>query len=254
MLQKQKGVIIKSVDYGESDKVITILNEHGSKVPLMVRRAKKSKKGLQASTQLFVYGLFIYSKWRGMGTLTSVDVIDRHYPLQLDIYKSSYVSLCAEIIDRGFEDQISEESFKLLQFALTRIEADVSPQLVANIVFLKCMYLFGFQLDFTTCAITHDTDQSHLAGYSFKFDGPISEKVLHQDPHAVRIKNRTFYLMDVLQHLPIDKMKSITINEDILTEMNDLLLMLYREYAGVFFKGQKLINQLKRFEQSTESD
>lgn len=43
MLMKQKGIIIKSVDYGESDKVITILNEHGAKVPLMVRRAKKPK-------------------------------------------------------------------------------------------------------------------------------------------------------------------------------------------------------------------
>lgn len=43
MLEKQKGIIIKSVDYGESDKIITILNEHGAKIPLMVRRAKKIK-------------------------------------------------------------------------------------------------------------------------------------------------------------------------------------------------------------------
>ena len=27
MLEKKKGIIIKSVDYGESDKIITILNE-----------------------------------------------------------------------------------------------------------------------------------------------------------------------------------------------------------------------------------
>ena len=75
MLLKQKGIIIKAVDYGESDKIITILNEHGAKVPLMVRKAKKSRSGLQANTQLFVYGLFIYSKWKGMGTLSTVDVI-----------------------------------------------------------------------------------------------------------------------------------------------------------------------------------
>ena len=31
MLMKQKGIIIKSVDYGESDKIITILNEYGVK-------------------------------------------------------------------------------------------------------------------------------------------------------------------------------------------------------------------------------
>ncbi|WP_206169828.1 recombination protein O N-terminal domain-containing protein, partial [Staphylococcus hominis] len=29
---KQKGIIIKSVDYGESDKIITILNEYGAKI------------------------------------------------------------------------------------------------------------------------------------------------------------------------------------------------------------------------------
>ncbi|SUM33269.1 recombination protein O [Staphylococcus gallinarum] len=67
MLLKQKGIIIKAVDYGESDKIITILNEHGAKVPLMVRKAKKSRSGLQANTQLFVYGLFIYSKWERYG-------------------------------------------------------------------------------------------------------------------------------------------------------------------------------------------
>ncbi|HBC7870966.1 TPA: recombination protein O N-terminal domain-containing protein, partial [Staphylococcus aureus] len=27
---RQKGIIIKAVDYGESDKIITILNEHGA--------------------------------------------------------------------------------------------------------------------------------------------------------------------------------------------------------------------------------
>ena len=44
MLEKQKGIIIKSVDYGESDKIITILNEHGAKIPLMVRRAKNQNR------------------------------------------------------------------------------------------------------------------------------------------------------------------------------------------------------------------
>lgn len=41
MLVKQKGIIIKTVDYGESDKIITILSESGAKIPLMVKRAKK---------------------------------------------------------------------------------------------------------------------------------------------------------------------------------------------------------------------
>ena len=52
MLEKQKGIIIKSVDYGESDKIITILNEHGGKVPIVGVRGKESESGVEAHRQL----------------------------------------------------------------------------------------------------------------------------------------------------------------------------------------------------------
>ena len=249
MLMKQKGIIIKSVEYGESDKIITILNEYGSKVPLMARRAKKIKSGLQAHTQMFVYGLFIYNKWRGMGTLNSVDVIDQHYELQLDLYESSFATLCAETIDRSMEEnEISKYNYDLLNFVLTKISSGQSAQLMSIIVLLKCMNKFGFSALFNKCVISGNTDQSKLVGYSFKFDGAISQSVAYQDPHALQLSNKTLYLLDVLYKLPIDKMNELNIHQDILDEMSELMMMLYREYAGMFFKSQKLINQLKRLE------
>ncbi|MCT2013473.1 DNA repair protein RecO [Staphylococcus capitis] len=246
---KQKGIIIKSVDYGESDKIITILNEYGAKIPLMARRAKKVKSGLQAHTQMFVYGLFIYNKWRGMGTLNSVDVIDQHYELQLDLFESSYASLCTETIERSMEEnEVSKYNYDLLYFVLSKIAEGTSAQLMSIVVLLKCMSKFGFTASFNQCVITGNEDQSKLVGYSFKFDGAISEEVLYQDSHAFKLTNRSLYLLDILQKLPINKMNSLSIHKEILDEMSELIIMLYREYAGMFFKSQKLINQLKRLE------
>ena len=94
-----------------------------AKVPLMARRAIKVKTGLQAQTQLFVYGLFIYNQWRGMGTLNSVDVISQHYKLQMDLYVSSYASLAAETIERSMDEgDIAPYNYQLLQFVLEKIE------------------------------------------------------------------------------------------------------------------------------------
>lgn len=249
MLMKQKGIIIKSVDYGESDKIITILNEYGAKIPLMVRRAKKTKSGLQAHTQMFVYGLFIYNKWRGMGTLNSVDVINQYYDLRLDLYENCYASLSTEVIDKSMDkDDVSKTNYELLQFVLNKVSEGTSAQLMSIIVLLKCMSSFGFTASFNYCIVSGDTDQSKLIGYSFKFDGAISEAVANQDPHALKLSNRTLYLLDILQKLPIHKMNQLSIHQDILDEMSELLIMLYREYAGIFFKSQKLINQLKRVE------
>lgn len=252
MLMKQKGIIIKSVDYGESDKIITILNEYGAKIPLMARRAKKVKSGFQANTQLFVYGLFIYNKWRGMGTLNSVDVINQHYELQLDLFESSYASLCAETIDRSMEEnEVSKYNYDLLQFVLSKINEGTPAQLMSVIVLLKNMSKFGFTASFDYCAITGIQDQSKLIAYSFKYDGAISESALYQDQHAFQLSNRTLYLLNILQQLPISKMNHLNIQQDILNEMSELLIMLYREYAGMFFKSQKLINQLNRLEKDS---
>lgn len=249
MLIKQKGIIIKTIDYGESDKIITILNEYGAKVPLMVRRAKKSKSGLQANTQFFVYGLFIYSKWKGMGTLSSVDVIDQNYHLRLDIYESSYASLCTETIDRSMEtDEISKNSYELLHFVLDKIRQGISAQLMSVVVLLKCMTKFGFNAVFDRCVITQSEDQSKLVGYSFKYDGAISENVAYKDTHAFQLSNKTLYLLDILQKLPINQMSSLSIHETIVDEMSELVILLYKEYAGMYFKSQKLINQLYRLD------
>lgn len=253
MLVKQKGIIIKTVDYGESDKIITILNEHGAKIPLMVRRAKKVKSGLQATTQLFVKGLFIYNKWRGMGTLTSVDVIDSYYDLRVDLITNSYASLCLETIDGAMDtDQVDPQMYALLEFALTQIEKEVSAQLVANIVMLKCMTYYGFDINLTQCAVKHTEEPGEFVGYSFKYDGVISKSAAHLDPHLMPLTNKALYLMAILKQLPLSKINSISIHDDIVEEMSQFILLIYKEYAGMYFKSQRMINQLRRFNATIE--
>ena len=196
---KQKGIIIKSVDYGESDKIITILNEYGAKIPLMARRAKKLNLDYKLIHKCLC--MAYYNKWRGMGTLNSIDVIDQHYELQLDLFESSYASLCTETIERSMEEnEVSKYNYDLLYFVLTKITEGTSAQLMSIVVLLKCMSKFGFTASFNHCVITGNEDQSKLVGYSFKFDGAISEEVLYQDPHAFKLTNRSLYLLDILQN------------------------------------------------------
>ncbi|RZH83953.1 DNA repair protein RecO, partial [Staphylococcus aureus] len=63
------------------------------------------------------------------------------------------------------------------------------------------------------------------------------------------LSNKTLSLLDLVQKVPIDKMNSMKIHQENIDKMSVIILILYREYAGMFFKSQKLINQLKRLEQ-----
>lgn len=184
-----------------------------------------------------------------MGTLSSIDVIDQNYHLRLDIYESSFASLCAETIDRSLEtEEVSQYSYDLLHFVFEKIKEGISAQLMSVVVLLKCMTRFGFNATFDKCVVTQNHDQSKLIAYSFKFDGAISEAVSVQDQHAMILSNKTLYLLDILQKLPINQMSSLSIHDDIVDEMSALVILLYKEYAGMYFKSQKLINQLHRLD------
>ena len=61
-----------------------------------------------------------YNKWRGMGTLNSIDVIDQHYELQLDLFESSYASLCTETIERSMEENEAKYNYDLLYLYLLK--------------------------------------------------------------------------------------------------------------------------------------
>ena len=68
-----------------------------------------------------------------MGTLNSVDVINQHYELQLDLFESSYASLCAETIDRSMEEnEVSKYNYDLLQFVLSKINEGTPANNVCN--------------------------------------------------------------------------------------------------------------------------
>ena len=136
----------------------------------------------------------------------------------------------------------------LLHFVLDKIRQGISAQLMSVVVLLKCMTKFGFNAVFDRCVITQSEEQSKLVGYSFKYDGAISENVAYKDTHAFQLSNKTLYLLDILQKLPINQMSSLSIHETLVDEMSELVILLYKEYAGMYFKSQKLINQLYRLD------
>ena len=44
---KTKGLIIKKVDFGEGDRIITVFSENFGKIDLLVRGIRKSKKRIK---------------------------------------------------------------------------------------------------------------------------------------------------------------------------------------------------------------
>ena len=96
---KTKGLIIKKVDFGEGDRIITVFSENYGKIDLLVKRLRQSKKRDQSSVDLLTLSNFTFYKKGDNFILNTIDSIDFFYDLKKDIEKLEIVSYVLSIIN-----------------------------------------------------------------------------------------------------------------------------------------------------------
>ncbi|KAA1040075.1 DNA repair protein RecO [Macrococcus equipercicus] len=245
MLNKVNGIVIRRVDYGDSHLIVTFLAEHGRKIPVMARNAKKSKK-FGYALDLFYENLFIFSQFKGMGTLSSVDTLNSHYEIRSDLFKLTYAQYIAELIDKAMEDDDeSKFVYELLKFGLDHIADGADPAVIALIASLKCMPLYGYTPNFTECPVDRSAGHAQFAGYSMKLNSVLTQRAMAEDMHAVPMSNKSLYFLYLLNSLPLEQYSSVTISEELVSEMERLVFQLYDEFIGVSLKSRRILEQLK---------
>lgn len=244
MLKKVKGIVIRRVDYGDAHLIVTFLSEHGRKETVMARNAKKSRK-FGSSLDLFYENLFIFSQFKGMGTLSSVDTINSHYDLRADLFKLTYAQYIAELIDKAMEeDTVDKAIYQLLKFGLDKISDGAIPAVIAMIVSLKMMPLYGYTANFSFCEVDQISDPAQFIGYSIKYNSVMTKKSWHHDERTIQMSNKSLYFLYLLQQVPIEQFNSLLIEDSIIKEMEQLIFLLYDEYIGVYLKSRKILQQL----------
>lgn len=84
---KTRGLIIKSSDYGETSRMITVFTEDMGIVSAGVYGAHSKKKGLGASSRIFTYGEFLFKESGGRLRADEIAVREGFFPLCEDIVK-----------------------------------------------------------------------------------------------------------------------------------------------------------------------
>jgi DNA repair protein RecO (recombination protein O) len=98
-----EGVVLRRVDYGEADRILTVLTREHGKIGVIARGVRKPQSRLAARTDLFVRSRMQLAKGRGeLDVLTQAEAVSM--PLQSgDSRRAACAALCAELTDRVLE-------------------------------------------------------------------------------------------------------------------------------------------------------
>ena len=257
MLENVKGLVIRSVDIRETDRLITIYTEEMGVVTAVARGARSLKSRNMSATLPFCYSKFVLYKKGEHYSVRESELIESFFDIRRSIEGLALASYIAEVLN---DVATAVPDKNLMRLALNSLFAIASGKynlaLVKGAFEIRCLSILGFMPDVLSCQICDSKDSDF---YFDIMDGALvcydchqrAESALREveNPHESRIvmiisasaKTALAYAV----HSPLEKLFSFTLSGedlDMFSKACELYLLNQLERS---FKSLEFYNEVK---------
>lgn len=119
---KTEGIIIKRINFGEADKLLTLFSKHFGKIRLIAKGVRKIKSRKSGNIELFFQISLMAARGRSIDIITEVQPINTFKNFRKNLKKTSMAYYFCELVDRlTAEGQANKKVYDLLQSHLTNL-------------------------------------------------------------------------------------------------------------------------------------
>ena len=202
-----QAITLKATDYKENDKLLLIYSVDLGKITVHARGIKKATAKLKFAGEPFCFGNFELACSRDRYTLKTCDQTESFYSLREDLLAFyAGCSILETLAVMETEGQCNPQVFVATLKSLSQLSNRVNPHLVALHFVITYLDLCGYKLQPNLCA----TCQCRLDGKAYLdlaqggFVCPAC-----QTANSVVVSRPAKALFDLLEGLPVDKLKNI---------------------------------------------
>lgn len=165
-----RGIVLSRTDYGEADRILTLLTPDQGKLRLMARGVRKAKSRLAGGIELFSTTQLTYMKGRGeIGTLISARLIKYYEHIVQDISRVQLGYDIIKMLNKATEDQPEPEYFTMLEQAFAALDdPDIDLTLIHLWFSAQLLRQAGHSPNLQTTASGNKLQVGHA--YDFDYD------------------------------------------------------------------------------------
>lgn len=124
--QVTTGIVLSRTNYGEADRILTLLTHDQGKIRLLAKGVRKIKSRMAGGIELFSVNDITYLVGRGdLGTLISSRLIKNYGNIVKDIDRTMYAYEILKTINKITEDSPEPEYFEVLNKCLVAVNEDI---------------------------------------------------------------------------------------------------------------------------------
>jgi DNA repair protein RecO (recombination protein O) len=219
---KTKGIILREVYVGESDKILKIFTKSKGKISVSAKGVRKHKSPLIAGSQLFSYSDFLIYSGRNYNIIQQVEVIKSFHGIGKDIFKLTYASYFLELLDAVTQEEEANEKLLLLILKTLSIleKTNRNPRLISVIYELRIMSLIGYMPQVTECV--NCGSQENINSFDVKMGGIVCDNCRNEDNHPYKLSQTALYTLKYIMHSDLSKLFNFELDEFILRELEEI--------------------------------
>lgn len=222
--KQTNGIILNRINFGEADRILTVITPDYGKLRLMARGVRKVKSKLAGGIELFSISEISFITGRGdIGTLISTRLMTHYGNIVMDINRTQAGYNALKLMDTITEDDSEAEYYQVLLRTLATLD---NPRL--SIVLAEAwMYMQALRLGGHTPNLATDIHGAKLeANTNYQFDFDSQAFFVHEQGHY---SDRHIKMMRLLLAEQPAKIAIVGGADQILEDLEGLLKALIKQ-------------------------
>jgi DNA repair protein RecO (recombination protein O) len=148
------AVVLHRLDYGEADRILTLLTREHGKLAAIAKGSRKSKTRLGSSLDLFGRSQMMLAKGRNLDVVAQAERRGDVRNISGDLLRTAYACVVAEVADKVLEERHPvDDVFDLVVGTIDRLNhPDCSPRVEGAWFLMRILDLLGYLPQLQTCA------------------------------------------------------------------------------------------------------
>ncbi|MDF2673602.1 MAG: recO [Clostridiales bacterium] len=243
-LTKVQGIVLKSINLGESDKIITIYTDILGKIDMVVHGARKQKSKFMASTQPFCYCEYVIFKGKNLYTLSESSINESFQGILLDFGKLIYGSYFLELVDGLSEkDNKNVSILALLLKTLYLLDSGNIDNKLLRLTFdFKAISLSGYMPQVNYCIKCRRKIQDK--GFFSISEGGIACTECKSLKSSYILNEEAIQLLHKIKLIKLEDLRNIKYEDKVLALLQNIFLSYIQYQTGREYKTLSLIKNI----------
>ncbi|MDD5606071.1 MAG: DNA repair protein RecO [Patescibacteria group bacterium] len=244
---KTAGIVIRKINVGEADRILTILTRDRGKLRVVARGVRKPRAKLAGFTDMFAYNELELAEGKNFDVVTSAVTVERFVGDQTPLETIGVMYYCCELVDKLIEEQSEiKGSFELLRDTLQFLKYhDASVLLVKSYFEMKMLLVLGFVPELHKSVVSGEPlKEDKELKFSVFLGGIVQGVDLAKDDFARAVSPSTIKFMRLLKRYPLLDVAKVSMPDEILRETSAVLSDFVEQAMEVRAKSLSVMAEL----------